>query len=160
MVLWVKTLLNSFDIFFFVVLLQEVPVNLLNTRRLRWGLLGGLQRLSRCSRLRRLRTLRLLRRRRRLAGRRRWRFDRWGSHVSVAGVLNHRTFTPQCSWRWNKTATVHFSPPGCLMIQLLLRAPPVPMLGRVLCWPASFFSWVLAVVSFRLNMGSNLVEPL
>ncbi|TNN80980.1 hypothetical protein EYF80_008636 [Liparis tanakae] len=31
------------------------------------------------------------------------------------------------------------------------------MLGRVLCWPASFFSWVLAVVIFRLNIGSSLV---
>lgn len=34
------------------------------------------------------------------------------------------------------------------------------MLGRVLCWPASFFSCVLAVVIFRLNMGSSRVDPL
>lgn len=40
------------------------------------------------------------------------------------------------------------------------RACTVPMLGLVLCWPASFFSCVLAVVIFRLNIGSSLVEPL
>lgn len=47
---------------------------------------------------------------------------------------------------------------ACLFI--CASACKVPMLGRVLCWPASFFSCVLAVVIFRLNIGSSLVEPL
>ena len=74
-----------------------------------------------------------------------------GSGLSWFSLAGRRPSTVAC--------TVHVVVHAWGTCQTVMDAH-LPMLGLVLCWPASFFSWVLAEVSLRLNMGSSRVEPL